>query len=170
MNKLVAVSSKTGNTRKVAAAISDAIADSKLIEIEDAPLALDEYGFVAVGFWLDSGHADDKALSIIKTLRGKNVALFGTLGGDPSSAEAQKVMDETVSYLHESNNLVGTMWCRGRISQSVLSRMYELYPKIRNDKKHLERVALASSHPDEQDLVNAALNARKWMECLNESV
>ncbi len=170
MNKLVAVSSKTGNTKKVAGAISDAIADCNLIEIDDCPISLDEYDFVAVGFWLDSGHADGNALSLIKSLRGKNVALFGTLGGDPSSAEAKKVMDETVSYLHESNNLVGTMWCRGRISQSVLNRMYELYPQIKNDKKHLERVALASSHPDDKDLVNAALNARKWMECLNESV
>lgn len=170
MNKLVAVSTKTGNTRKVGRAISEAIKDSCYLEISSDPVLLDEYGFIAVGFWLDSGHADSNALALIKSLRGKNVALFGTLGGDPSSIEAKKVMDETLSYLHESNNLVGTMWCRGRISESVLERMYERYPQIKNDRKHLERVSNASSHPDEQDLINAALNARKWMESLNESV
>ncbi len=58
MKCLVVYSSVTGNTRKVAEAIFQAMPpDSEIFPVESAP-APDAYDFVAVGFWGDRGTAD----------------------------------------------------------------------------------------------------------------
>lgn len=163
MKSVVLYSSLTGNTKKVASSIASAIENAQIKEIDES-LSLDDYDFVAVGFWLDSGHVDKKSLEVIKKLKNKKVALFGTLGGDPNSEGACKVMDKTVSYLDKSNKLVGTLWIQGKVSEDVLKKIYESFPHLKNDESHMKRILDASGHPSAQDLDLAFYTAKKWAE------
>ncbi len=169
MKTLIAVSSQSGNTLKIALAMTEAFTHSALLKIGLDEIKPDGYDFVAVGFWLDSGHADSKALNFIKSLKHKKVALFGTLGGDPNSEAAAKVMDETIDNLDKSCMLVGTMWSQGKVSEKVLKKMYEIYPDLKTDKKHLNRIAKASLLPDAMDFDRAFNTALKWKESLNDA-
>ena len=54
MKILVAYSTKTGNTKKVAEAIAQALPGAELHDVTTAP-APDAYDFVAMGFWVDKG-------------------------------------------------------------------------------------------------------------------
>ena len=58
MTSLIVVSSQTGNTRKLAETVRDALpGDKEMAPIENAPPP-EGYDLVAVGFWLqDAGHA-----------------------------------------------------------------------------------------------------------------
>lgn len=126
---------------------------------------LSSYDTVIVGFWLDSGHVDNDSLALLKSLYFKKVGIFGTLGGDLNSEAAAKVMQSAVDALHEGyrgNCLLGTFFIQGKISQSVLNTMYEKFPYLKNDKKHLQRIADASTHPDASDRVKAMLKGQYW--------
>ena len=83
MKTLIIYSSKTGNTRSIAEAIHEALPDSDILPVENAPAPETlpgEYGMVCVGYWVDKGMPDAKARAYLENLRGVRAALFGTLG------------------------------------------------------------------------------------------
>lgn len=168
MNTQIVVSSVTGNTLKVANAIFESLAKSDktdrctLVKVDDYKNS-DGYEFVLVGFWLDSGHADIKALEVIKSLKNKKVGIFGTLGGRPDSKGAFEVMQKTCQSLDKSNVLLGNMFIQGKVSEEVLEKMYESFPNLKNDENHQKRINDASSHPDKTDLDMASMTAKKWL-------
>ena len=89
MRSLVVYSSRTGNTQKVARAIFDILPHEKeIFTVEKAPPA-DGYDFVAIGFWVDKGQPDEKAVAYMLTVQDTAVGLFGTLGAKPDSDHAQ---------------------------------------------------------------------------------
>ena len=171
MNTQIVVSSVTGNTLKVAKAIFESLVNSNkvdkcaLVKVEDYKNS-DDFENVLVGFWLDSGHADIKALEVIKSLKDKNVGIFGTLGGRPDSKGAFEVMQKTCESLDKSNVLLGNMFIQGKVSSEVLERMYVAFPHLKDDENHQKRIKEAATHPDATDLEMAAMTARKWLENL----
>ena len=97
----------------------------------------------------------------------KKVGIFGTLGGDPQSEAAAKVMQSAIAALkegHRGNRLLGTFWVQGKISKQVLNLMYEKFPGLKEDPKHVERIAKAAAHPDAADRLKALLKAQYWQE------
>ena len=89
MKALIIYSSKTGNTKKVAYGIYDNLKDSYDLSIKDMDeindmAMLDEYDTLLVGFWIDRGTAHPKAKKFVKQIKNKKIALFATLGADPS--------------------------------------------------------------------------------------
>ena len=88
MRSVVLYSSRTGNTRMVARAIYEELdAPKEIFPVEEAP-PLDEYDFVALGYWVDKGMPDAAAQKCLKTIQGKLLGLFGTLGAEPDSQHA----------------------------------------------------------------------------------
>ena len=80
MRSLVVYSSRTGNTKRVAEAIFKILPEMKMLcPVEEAPSA-DGFDFIAIGFWIDRGFPDAKAQHYMKTLQGKRIGIFGTLG------------------------------------------------------------------------------------------
>ncbi len=162
---LVIVSSKTGNTRKIARAMVRGLEGDAVLRNCGDEVDFAAFDLVLVGFWLDSGHVDEKALEVLKTLKGKKTGIFGTLGGNPASPEAQKVLKSACDALLEGergNTLIGTYMCRGKISAEVLELMNRMFPKLKDDPKHLERIRTSSTHPDARDRYLAGLCARRW--------
>lgn len=165
MRAIVLVSSLTGNTYKVARYVQKGIGETCDLKRVGDEVDLSLYDLCFVGFWLDSGHVENKALELISALENKTVGLFGTLGGNPKSAEAQKVMQTAIDALNNpqhNNTLLGSFWVQGKISRSVLEKMYAMFPHLKDDENHIKRIAQAATHPDAADRLKALLIAQKW--------
>ena len=165
MKAVVIVSSKTGNTYKIARFIQKGFGDSCDLKRVEDKVDLSAYDIVMVGVWLDSGHVDYDSLALLKSLSFKKVGIFGTLGGKPKSEAAAKVMQSAVDALNEGcrkNLLLGTLLVQGKVSKNVLNMMYEKFPHLKQDKLHQQRIADASKHPDANDRIKALLKGQYW--------
>ena len=159
MKSLVVYSSLTGNTKKVAEAIAEALHPGcDIHKVEDNPAA-DGYDLVAVGYWVDKGTADAKAAKYLQSLKNSKVAIFATLGAEPDSPHAADSLNKGAALLDSSNELVGKFICQGKIDPKVIEFMMKQFGTKGNfhavDEKRMERHRKASTHPDEQDLANA---------------
>lgn len=157
MKRLVVYSSRTGNTRKLAQAIADAIDADQLAPVESAPDPA-EYDFIAIGFWANKGGPDELAQGYMRRITGKPVGLFGTAGVYPDSEHGQAFMARAVDLMHD-NDVRCTFHCQGRIDPVLVARRLERGP----DDPHgpatpewLQRVEDADKHPNENDLAQAA--------------
>lgn len=169
MKKLIVVSSRTGNTLKVAKAVHEALTECDLVKTEEllcednSKINTDDYEVIIAGFWLDSGHIDDLSQKFIPSVKNKKVILFGTLGGDPQSKGAEVMMDRTIESLDKSCSLLGHFWIQGKIASDVIELMYSHHPNLKDNQEHQERLKRASSHPDENDLKKAVGLVREFL-------
>ena len=149
MKNLVVYSSRTGNTKKIAEAIFEVLPESKeIFMVEDAP-SPDLYDFIAIGFWVDRGTADEKAQQYMKRIKEKKVGIFGTLGAYPNSIHAREVLS-SVRELLDGNDLLGEFICQGKIDPNILDKM----PKNGVHTMTPERktwIDEAEKHPNETD-------------------
>ncbi len=158
MKSIVVHSSVTGNTKMVAEAIAEELgAKQELFPIESAPIDV-ECDLIAVGFWVNRGNADLKTAKYLEQLRNKNVALFATLGAYPDSQHAIDSIKNAAQFLDESNTVMGSFICQGKVNPKLIEKMAERFPKghsheITNERR--ERHKVASTHPDANDLMNA---------------
>lgn len=157
MKTLIVYSSLTGNTRQIAEAIYEIFGEqADLFPVEKAPSA-DGYDLIAVGFWVDRGTADKKAQGYLGGLRNQQVALFATLGAYPDSEHAAKSMANAAALLDESNQVVGTFICQGKVDPRLIEQFKKL-PEGHPHGLNAERLARhqeAAKHPDAADLNNA---------------
>lgn len=152
MKALVVCSSRTGNTRRVAEAVRDALPQgAELYAVEDAP-SPEGYGFVALGFWVDKGRPDDKASRYMRTVRGKAVGFFGTMGASPDSDHGRGVLEAAREEL-AGNDIRCEFLCLGRIDPAVVTAMSAHHPMT---PERRARIETASTHPDAEDLAAAA--------------
>jgi flavodoxin len=159
---LIVYSSKTGNTRKLAEGIRRGLAETlgqeaRIAAVEEAP---DPAGadWILVGFWADRGNADQKTLQYLKSLEGRRIGLFGTLGAWPDSDHAKDIAQKAREAAAGKNTVLGCFLCQGKIDPALTERFKKLPP----DDPHAitpERMALhleAAKHPDEKDIEAAA--------------
>jgi len=155
MKSLIVYSSRTGNTKSVAEAIKEILPEPCTIaNVEEVP-SVEDYDFIAIGYWVDKGMPDQKAKAFMEKIKGKKVGLFGTLGAyansdhaDDCRARAEKLM--------EGNEVLGHFLCQGRIDPKVLEMMEKMasdhHPMTEERKARIEE---AKKHPDETDFSNA---------------
>ena len=117
-----------------------------------------------VGFWTNQGVADQAAQKLLKQLRGRKIFLFGTAGFGGSEAYFQAILDKTKAFIDDSNTVIGTFMCQGKMPQSVRER----YVKMKEQPNHMpnldamiENFDKALSHPDADDLEKLANLARE---------
>jgi flavodoxin len=158
---LIVYSSKTGNTRKLAEGIRRGLADAlgqeaRIAAVEENP---DPAGadWILAGFWADRGNADQKALHYLKSLEGRKIGLFGTLGACPNSEHAGDIGKKARDTAAEKNTVLGCFLCQGRIDPALTER----FKSLPADNPHAmtpERMKLheeAAKHPDEKDIQDA---------------
>ncbi|MFZ0243264.1 MAG: flavodoxin family protein [Desulfobacterales bacterium] len=147
MKILVVYSSQSGNTRKLANAVFDAISGEKEIySMEKAP---DPSGFnpVAVGFWLKAGKPDPQTLEFLSKIKGQQLFLFATHGAAAGSAHAASAMDHARSLVPNAT-VLGTFSCQGEVDPSVLERVSQKpEPPV-----WLKDAPQAAGHPDQGDI------------------
>ncbi len=157
MRTLVVYSSRTGNTRKVAEAILEAMPDRALsFPVEEAPSA-DDYDFVAFGYWVDREGPDKAAEEYMAKIKGIKIGLFGTLGAYPDSDHAGKAMANAEALVENDNEVLCHFICMGKVDPALTARFKDLPP----DHPHAmtpERMARhieAAKHPNEDDFTRA---------------
>ncbi|QIB27830.1 flavodoxin family protein [Caloranaerobacter azorensis] len=172
MKTLVAYSSRTGNTKKVAEAIYEVMPeDAEIASVEDVK-CLDKYDFIAIGCWIDKGTADKKALEFIEKVKNKNVAIFITLGAYPDSQHARESMDRIKKLLEKENNIVGEFICQGKIDPKLIEKFKSLppdHPHALNPER-IKRHKEAAKHPNEEDFKKAKKIFKNIIENLESTV
>jgi flavodoxin len=154
---LIVYSSKTGNTRKLAEGIhrglTEALGAVRIAAVEENP---DPAGadWILAGFWADRGNADQKALQYLKSLEGRRIGLFGTLGAYPDSDHARDISKKVRDLAGEKNTVLGCFLCQGKIDPALTGR----FKNLPADNPHamtperMERHLEAAKHPDEKDI------------------
>ncbi|MDR0622083.1 MAG: flavodoxin family protein [Deltaproteobacteria bacterium] len=159
MKTLVAYSSLTGNTQKVAQAISDAIPGAEIHPVDKTP-NLSDYGLIIVGFWVDRGQPDRKTQEFIERVEGKPVGFFFTLGAYPDSDHAGDVARVTEEMIAKGQNQVlGSFRCQGKVDPALLERMKKSlpadHPHAQMSPQRKARLEEAAKHPNDEDLLRA---------------
>ena len=158
---LVTYFSRTGNTRKVAEAIFEALDGDKTIKPIDEAGDLDAFGLIFVGFPVQSHGVPYPVEVFLKSIpEGKKIALFCTHGSVTGSRLAREAM-EYASVLVAKAQLVGTFSCRGKVSIKAL----EVLMQSPEHEAWADMAASAATHPDESDLEDARAFAR-WIATL----
>jgi len=164
MKAAVVYSTLTGNTKKVAEAFCAGLGDgAELFDVANAPDP-SAFDLVAVGFWVDRGHPDQKSMGYMKKVTGKKVFSFFTLGAKPKSAHAFKCAYTAASYYGAGCEQIGSWHCQGAIDPKLIEQMRKM-PKVPGNPHAATteteaRWAAAASHPDAEDLA-AATEAAK---------
>ena len=102
MKPLIVVSSKTGNTRVIARALQDGIGPCDYVEASQVPADLSAYNPIVLCFWCDRGMAPEDTKAVAKRIKGKDIACFATMGGDPENPKAKDWMHRTSTTLVEA--------------------------------------------------------------------
>lgn len=158
MKNIVIYSSKTGNTKKVAEAISG-FYKCDIQPIEEVNVeGLAEYDNIILGCWNDKGTADKKSLDLFEKLENLSLGLFKTLGAEPDSEHAKKSLQSCVDLLEKNGNKVkATFMCQGKIDPKLtemFKKMGENSPH-KMDEQRMKRHMEAAKHPNQDDFDNA---------------
>lgn len=164
MKAAVVYSTLTGNTKKVAEAFCAGLGEeAELFDVKSAP-DVGDCDLVAVGFWVDRGHPDQKAMDFMKSVKGKKVFSFFTLGAKPKTAHAFKCAYTAKTYWGEGCEEIGSWHCQGAIDPKLIEQMRKM-PKVPGNPHAATpeteaRWAAAATHPDTDDLAAAAEAAK----------
>lgn len=166
----VIYSSKTGNTKKVAEAIASVLPETASIHhVEDKPTA-DNFDFIFMGYWVDKGTADKEAGDYMKTVTGKKVAQFVTLGAYPDSDHAKESLINGAKCFGDDCDVIDNFICQGAIDPKLIEWMKSLgsdHPHA-PDEARVKRWKDASTRPNHEDLENAKVFAQKVYASLTE--
>lgn len=148
MKSLVVYSSQTGNTKKLAETVYEALSGEKEIyPVADAPDPGD-YDFIAVGFWLQAGKPDPKTSEYLPKIKNnQQVFLFATHGAAQDSDHAKTVMVNAKGMV-PSTTIVGVFSCQGEVSPKVLDKVSaKPEPPV-----WIKDAPSAAGHPDDADI------------------
>ncbi len=152
---LVTYFSRTGNTRKVAEAIFEALDGPKEILPMGKASDLAPYGLIFVGFPVHSHSVPFAAEMFLKTLpAGKKVGLFCTHGSTTGSPLSREALVHAVSVT--KSKVLGTFSCRGKVSMEALTS----FARLPEHEAWADMAATAATHPDAADLEEARAFAR----------
>lgn len=153
MKVLVAYSSKTGATKKVAEAIHAYNTAWDILPME-AVTDIAGYDLIIPGGWIDKGTYDAKAMAFISGLKEKNVAFFFTLGAYPTCKHAYDCVRAISKVLEEGGNrVVNHFHCQGAIDEKLMAWMRGLGKEHAHaaDGYREKRWANAAKHPNQED-------------------
>lgn len=159
---LVTYFSLTGNTKKVAEAIFEALEEEKALLSMEEVQELEKFKLIFIGFPVHSHGVPFKVETFLKKIpQGKKLALFSTHGSLTGSPLSREALEHAV-VLAAKAKVLGTFSCRGRVSYEAL----EILMKSPEHKLWTEMAASAHSHPDKEDLKDAQAFAH-WVMSLH---
>ena len=157
---LVLYSSNTGNTKMVATSVFNAIPGTakELCDFKDFHYDR-EAKIYFVGFWTNRGSCDISVLNLLSSLHGKKVALFGTCGMGNTTAYFHAVAGNVAAFIPEDCEYLGSFLCQGRMPAQILSKYKKLKKQNPAEGTFIDQMIAtfseASTHPDENDLIDA---------------
>lgn len=159
MKILVAYMSVTGNTKKVAESIYDAITEEKEIKQLKELDSLEGYDLTFVGFPIHDFGPPKQAKSFIeKKADGKTLAMFVTHGAPETMEEVQQWL-ATCMKAADQSDILGIFNCQGELADEILDLLKgSNQPKLRSFAKFAH---LTKDLPNEESLIKAREFARK---------
>ena len=159
MKTLVVYSSLTGNTKRLAEGIYDALENvQKDIKSVDKVDNIDEYEVIIAGYWVDKGGPNKQMAKFLTELNNKTVGLFATLGYWPDSDHAYNSLINGEELVKENNKVLAKFVCQGKLADSIIEQFKKLpasNPHAINPEK-LKRYEIAKKHPSVADINSAA--------------
>jgi flavodoxin I len=151
MKALIAYYSDTGNTEKVARAISDAVDfDMQVRKISDVT-DWKGYDIIFFGFPVHAHSVPAKAAQqIAKIPKGQKIAFFSTHGSLRNGILPKQAFEHALG-LSAKLMVLGHFGCRGKVDGQII----ESLQKNPQHKAWVEEAAGAIRHPDENDLADA---------------
>lgn len=157
MKALVVYHSETGNTKKVADAIYDAISGEKELKDVGSVTDLDGYDLVFLGFPVQSGKPSKKAMDLLESNSVKaKLALFCTQGALKDSDFALGALGHA-EKLCGTANIVGSFNCQGEVAAKILEAVSQK-PEL---KSWLKDARQSGGHPNQSDLQQASQFAKE---------
>ena len=151
MKALIAYYSDTGNTEKVAHAISDAVDFDKDIRKISDVADWKGYDMIFIGFPVHAHSVPGKAATQIgKIPEGQKVAFFSTHGSLRDGILPKQAFEHALG-LSAKLTVLGHFNCRGKVAEVIL----EALKKNPQHQAWVEQAAGAMRHPDENDLADA---------------
>jgi hypothetical protein len=86
-----------------------------LKEVRQVP----EEEFLLLGYWVDREAPNKEMLELMKSLKGRHIATFGTLGDYTDSDHARAVKAKVAELLVPDNVLLGNFLCQGKIDPKI---------------------------------------------------
>ena len=149
MKSLVVYSSMTGNTKKLAEAVYDALPDEKeIFGLGEAPDP-EGYNLVAVGFWFKSGKPNPETLEFLPKLAGKPTFLFATHGASAELDHVAKGLDEAKGATGGAK-ILGSFSCPGTVDPNILEKVRSMPEE--KQPVWISRAEEAAGHPDDGDI------------------
>lgn len=158
---LIAYSSNTGNTKKIAEAMFQALnEDERQIHSLKDPFddhLLASYDIIAVGYWLTRGGPDPLAKEFLAKIANRQVILFQTHGTECGSEHSITALARAASCLGEDCDILGTFSAQGKINPALLNRRNSIAADNPHapTERNLKRWETASYHPNQKDFDNA---------------
>jgi flavodoxin len=151
MKALVTYFSKTGNTKKVAQAIYEALpVDKEIKPIQDLEGAAG-YDVVFCGFPVYAHSVPEKAQPFIKALgKGQRVAFFSTHGSLRGGQLPRQAFENALGLAAKAN-VLGHFGCRGKVNPRII----EMLMQQQENRAWAEEAQSAEAHPDQADLEDA---------------
>lgn len=151
MKSLVVYSSQTGNTKKLAEAVFEALPDEKeIFELGEAPDPA-AYDLVAVGFWFKSGKPNPETMEFLPKLSGKSTFIFATHGAPVEYDHVAKGLEEAKGAASGAK-ILGSFSCMGAVNPKVLEKVRSMPEE--KQPLWISRAEEAVGHPDESDIQN----------------
>lgn len=156
---LIVYASVTGNTKKVAEAMQQAMPDFFDVAAMEDNVDPSAYELVVAGYWVNRGAPPSKSRSYMERITDKPVVLFQTIGADPVNdvSHVFQCCANGGAFLGKNCHVLGVYTCQGEISQVVIEHMKSLGAKSPHaaTPENMARWASATGHPNEDDLMKA---------------
>ena len=166
MKGFIAYSSKTGNTKRMAKYLYDALKENRdltLLDLKDKP-DLSGYDYGLLGGWCDRA-LPDKA--VMKALEGapKKLGLFLTMGAMPDSEHGERAMEGLKKCLsdHKKESL-GTYLCPGKVDEKLAARIDLLVFVPKDAREQMKEASEKSREATEEELKEAAMYFTEQLE------
>jgi flavodoxin len=155
MRYAVLYDSETGNTRKLAEHIFQAIdsASKTLVDLRiDTQMPQADLYFV--GFPIHKKNCGMRIVDCLEQIETGKVVLFGTCGMKPTEKYKQKLEESLGIWLSDDVEYLGLFLCQGRTTEAQKNYFCDSNPEYREKIK--EMMNEGDRHPNENDFADAA--------------
>lgn len=165
MKFLIAYSSRTGNTKKIAEALAKAAPKGSLLaKVEDKPNT-EEYDVIFAGYWLDRGGPDSNAKEFLQSLKGKRIVLFETMGASPNSEHALTAFANAGASLSDDNSVIGAIAFQGAVDSALIEMMKKMPAGSPHHSAQMKATTKeAAKHPNQEDLDRATTYMKEFVQ------
>ncbi|OPY85449.1 MAG: flavodoxin [Smithella sp. PtaU1.Bin162] len=159
MKALVSYYSATGNTKKIAEAIFEAIHIEKELQPVEEVKNFSGYDIIFYGFPVNAHSVPGKAARFISGLpAGQKIAFFST-HGSLRGGQLPKQAFEHALGLAAKLKVLGNFGCRGKVDPKIIDAL----SKSPEHKTWAEEAMGAIDHPNKNDLADAKTFAREML-------